>query len=129
MGNSKKIKLVSLPQNLQKSQTAETIKQDIIDVIKKIKTLVTSPSNLELIQYLATLIEAIVEKKHDIDKMALAKEILLGLFPNITDDELQFSENTIEFMLSQNLIKKIPILKKALSYSWEILKRVIKVKV
>jgi hypothetical protein len=82
-----------------------------------------------LIQYLATLIEAIVEKKHDIDKMTLAKEILLVLFPDITDDELQFSEKTIEYMLSQNLIKKIPILRKALKYSWEILKRFVKIKV
>jgi len=52
--------------------------------------------------------------------MALLKEILLQLIPNITNDELLFVENTIDYMLSQKLIKKIPILKKALKYSWEI---------
>ena len=60
--------------------------------------------------------------------MALLKEILLQLIPNITNDELLFVENTIDYMLSQKLIKKIPILKKALKYSWEILKKVIKIK-
>jgi hypothetical protein len=129
MSNSRAINLVALPQGLKKSETIESIKQDIINVIQNIKSLISSPSNLELIHYLATLIEAIVDKKHNIDKMTLLKEILSQLFPSITNDELLFAENTIEYMLSQNLIKKIPILKKALSYSWEIFKKVIKIKV
>jgi hypothetical protein len=126
--NLKAINLVELPHGLKKSETIETIKQDIVNAIQSIKSLVLSPSNLELIHYLATLIEAIVDKKHNIDKMTLLKEILLQLFPSTTNDELVFAESTIEYMLSQKLIKKIPILKKALSYSWEILKKVIKIK-
>ena len=128
MSNLTTINLVSLPHGLKKSENFETIKQDILNAIQSIKSLILSHKNIELIHYLATLIEAIVDKKYDIDKMALLKEILLQLIPNITNDELLFVENTIDYMLSQKLIKKLPILKKALKYSWEILKKVMKIK-
>ena len=106
MSNSRAINLVALPHGLKKSETIETIKQDIINVNQNIKSLILSPSNLELIHYLVTLIEAIVDKKHNIDKMTLLKEILLHLFSNVTNDELVFAESTIEYMLSQKLIRK-----------------------
>jgi hypothetical protein len=128
MSNLATINLVSLPHGLKKSEKFETIKQDILNAIQSIKSLILSHTNIELIHYLATLIEAIVDKKYDIDKMALLKEILSQLIPNIINDELLFVENTIDYMLSQKLIKKIPILKKALKYSWEIFKKVIKIK-
>jgi len=112
MSNSRAINLVALPHGLKKSETIETIKQDIINVNQNIKSLILSPSNLELIHYLVTLIEeAIVDKKHNIDKMTLLKEILLHLFPNVTNDELVFAESTIEYMLSQKLIRKYLYLK------------------
>jgi len=128
MSNLATINLVSLPHGLKKSEKFETIKQDILNAIQSIKSLILSHTNIELIHYLATLIEAIVDKKYDIDKMAFLKEILLQLIPNITNDELLFVEHKIDYMLSQKLIKKIPILKKALKYSWEIFKKVIKIK-
>ena len=88
MSNLTTIYFVSLLHGFKKSEKFETIKQDILNAIQSIKSLILSHTNIELIHYLATLIEAIVDKKYDIDKMALLKEILLQLIPNITNDEL-----------------------------------------
>ena len=125
MSNDNIIKLVNLPVNLQKAQTIDTIKQDIISTIQKITNIVQSPKSLELLHYIALLIESIVDKNLKIDKMALLKDILKFLFPNISDEELIFAENAVNYMLSQNLIKGIPILKKAMNYAYEILKKLI----
>jgi len=123
--NSSIIKMVNLPVNLQKTQIINTIKQDIISTIQKITNIVQSPSSLELLHYIALLIESIVDKNLQIDKMTLLKDILKILFPNISDEELIFAENAVEYMLSENLIKGVPILKKALTYAYEILKKLI----
>ena len=125
MSNDNIIKLVNLPVNLQKAQTIDTIKQDIISTIQKMTNIVQSPKNLELLHYIALLIESIVDKNLQIDKMALLKDILKVLFPNISDEELIFAENAVNYMLSQNLIKGVPILKKAMNYAYEILKKLI----
>ena len=74
---------------------------------------------------LIVIIESIVDKNLQIDKMTLLKDILKVLFPNISDEELNFAENAVNYMLSQNLIKGIPILKKAMNYAYEILKKLI----
>jgi hypothetical protein len=123
--NSSIIKMVNLPVNLQKTQIINTIKQDIISTIQKITNIVQSPNSLELLHYIALLIESIVDKNLQIDKMTLLKDILKILFPNISDEELIFAENAVEYMLSENLIKGVPILKKALTYAYEILKKLI----
>jgi len=125
MSNDNIIKMVNLPVNLQKAQTIDTIKQDIISTLQKITNIVQSPKSLELLHYIALLIESIVDKNLQIDKMALLKDILKVLFPNISDEELNFAENAVNYMLSQNLIKGIPILKKAMNYAYEILKKLI----
>ena len=125
MSNDNIIKLVNLPVNLQKAQTIDTIKQDIISTIQKITNIVQSPKSLELLHYIALLIESIVDKNLQIDKMALLKDILKFLFSNISDEELIFAENAVNYMLSQNLIKGVPILKKAMNYAYEILKKLI----
>ena len=125
MSNDNIIKMVNLPVNLQKAQTIDTIKQDIISTIQKITNIVQSPKSLELLHYIALLIESITDKNLQIDKMALLKDILKVLFPNISDEELNFAENAVNYMLSQNLIKGVPILKKAMNYAYEILKKLI----
>ena len=125
MSNDNIIKMVNLPVNLQKAQTIDTIKQDIISTLQKITNIVQSPKSLELLHYIALLIEFIVDKNLQIDKMALLKDILKVLFPNISDEELNFAENAVNYMLSQNLIKGVPILKKAMNYAYEILKKLI----
>jgi len=125
MSNDNIIKMVNLPVNLQKAQTIDTIKQDIISTIQKITNIVQSPKSLELLHYIALLIESITDKNLQIDKMALLKDILKVLFPNISDEELNFAENAVNYMLSQNLIKGIPILKKAMNYAYKILKKLI----
>ena len=125
MSNDNIIKMVNLPVNLQKAQTIDTIKQDIISTIQKITNIVQSPKSLELLHYIALLIESIVDKNLQIDKMVLLKDILNVLFPNISDEELIFAENAVNYMLSQNLIKGVPILKKAMNYAYEILKKLI----
>ena len=125
MSNDNIIKMVNLPVNLQKAQTIDTIKQDIISTIQKITNIVQSPKSLELLHYIALLIESIVPEGTQIDKMVLLKDILNVLFPNISDEELIFAENAVNYMLSQNLIKGIPILKKAMNYAYEILKKLI----
>ena len=125
MSNDNIIKMVNLPVNLQKAQTIDTIKQDIISTIQKITNIVQSPKSLELLHYIALLIESIVDKNLQIDKMVLLKDILKFLFPNISDEDLIFAENAVNYMLSQNLIKGVPILKKAMNYAYEILKKLI----
>jgi len=75
MSNLPKVNLVSLPHGLKKSENFETINQDIVNEIQSIKSLILSHTNIDLIHNLATLIEAVVDKKYNIDEIALLKEI------------------------------------------------------
>jgi hypothetical protein len=117
---------VHKPPLLKRDLITEQIKDDIINALLKVKNIIKSPTSLELIHYITLLLESIVEKKAGIDKLALFNDILKTLFPNITEDELTKAEEVINFLLSNKLIKKIPILKKALFYASDILKKLIK---
>jgi len=112
--------------NLQLKQLEDDIKGKIVEQVQKI-TKFSSPTGLDIAHYVATLIENLVLEK-SFDKMKIALNVFMILFPNITQDELQLIENNIEYLLTLRVVKKIPILTKVLHFSYEIVVAVFKKK-
>jgi hypothetical protein len=52
--------------------------------------------------------------------MRLAFDVFLALFPTITASDLQIVQRNIEYLLTINVVKKTPVLRKVLHYSYEI---------
>lgn len=83
-------------------------------ILKKINDRITElgltqpqyKSNTEFILLVVNLIEHLVKKKHNIGKKQLAIEIITNLFPH-TAQEVDVLENNIEFLHSNNMIKRV----------------------
>jgi len=102
------------------SKITSTInKQNILDQIvtaaQKILTAIEKPTSLDLIHYVASIIENVITKASQIDKMSLVIEVFQKLFPEITSEEITEIQEAVEFLLAQNMIKNIPVLKYALN--------------
>ena len=82
-----------------------------IQITNEVKQIIhiTKPSSPELIQYVASLIENLVLKKHSIDKQKLLEDIIKSLYPEITEKDLEAINETLEFLLTSGNIKKISI--------------------
>jgi hypothetical protein len=69
----------------------------------------------EFLKYLAQLIENQVKKSNDKDtkpnKMDILISILKKLFPKITEQELDIAKGIVEFLLKNDMIKKIGVSK------------------
>jgi hypothetical protein len=91
--------------------TYDKIKQEIVNEIIKVKHLVISPTMIEFVHYISTLIENIVVKKDNINKATLFVDIIKSIFPNVTEDEISICKSIVNYLLDSNQIKKIPLLK------------------
>jgi len=69
----------------------------------------------EFILFCAKLIENLVQKKDKIDKKQLLLDVFKQIF-NLQPPELLVLDATIEFLWSNGLICKIPLLKKSVSF-------------
>jgi hypothetical protein len=110
-----KAKLVKPAFSLNLQQDSMTITEYIIEQLKgiDIKNLKLDP---DFIKYLCELIENQVSKKpidekEKPNKMNVLLDIVKKLFPNISNDDLKNVENIAEFMLKNNLVKKITLTK------------------
>jgi len=123
MTKKRVLKLVQPKFTLQKLSTREAILNEICDVVKDTAKLVATPTNVELIDYIANLIENLVSKNDKIDKEQLLIDILKNIFPNITDDEIDHVKASLQFLINSNAIKKITNFKYLSSYSYDVFKK------
>jgi hypothetical protein len=70
--------------------------------------------NHDLTCYVCCLVETLISKKLEVDKKAMALEILHDQFQLSTDEVDQVSKQ-IDFLASLGVIKKIPLLKRVAS--------------
>ena len=114
------LKLVKALNSLDKNVKKYQIFEKITTEVRKVAHL-TSSTNADLLQFVASLIENLVAKRDKIDKKELFIDILRAVFPQITSDEINLAIQIVQSLLDNKIIKKIPILKYALHLSSEIL--------
>jgi hypothetical protein len=119
--------LIDIPKDLKRAKGLDELMTTIVGQVRQISKFAKSPLALDLSHYVATLIENLVTKKGT-DKMRLAFDIFLALFPTITASDLQIVQRNIEYLLTINVVKKTPILRKVLHYSYEIATAIFKKK-
>jgi len=104
------------PQNaLKKSQVAN----DLVVVLKQKVAEYPATHNLkgcnEFLLYVCKIVENLVKKSDGINKKELVKDVFKQLF-NLQPAELTLIDSAIEFLWSNDLIVKIPLVKKTVSF-------------
>lgn len=88
----------------------------IVTLVKKTAPLVNDPKMLDLLEYIANLVENFVAKKDKINSEDLIKRIYKEIFPQITDEDMGFVVYNIQSLRDRGLIKRIPFLRKMWYY-------------
>lgn len=106
-----KTRLVKANFTLAMKNEQKSLVEYIMDELKGIDL-----SNLKLdpdfIKYLASLIENQVKTKGDDakpNKLDIFVELLKKLFPNISKEDLDNAKNILEFLLKNNMVKKVKL--------------------
>jgi len=115
-------KLIKLPKDVRGKMAYIELRDKIVDDVKRFVTL-TGPSSLYLIKRIGILIETYAKKKDKIDKLNLLIDIVKTIYPEVTDSEITFIRNSVEFLLQQKQIRAIPLLKFALNLFEELIKK------
>jgi hypothetical protein len=109
-----KTKLVKGNFTLLKKQDEKTLIDYVLEELSEID-LTNLKLDPEFLKYLAELIENQVKKSTDKDtkpnKMDILVSILKKLFSKISDQEIDVAKNIVEFMLKNNMIKKVGVSK------------------
>ena len=100
--------LVKPRYKLKQLSKRDEILVQITEELKKVIFL-TKNTSPELIQYIASLIENLVQSKHSIDKKLLLQDIFKTFYPEITDETLEAINSTVKFLLSSGNIRRISI--------------------
>lgn len=114
---------IKLKTKLVRQNFALTLKQEqknLVDyILDELKGLDVSSLQLspDFLKYLAEIIENQVKKKDGDSveakpsKMDIMVEILRKVFPHITDKEVDACKGIVEFLLKQQLVKKVALSK------------------
>ena len=110
---------IKLSKSLAKSNFVKLLIQKGSIEIKSIMDYEEHKLNPQLITDLVNFIELEVSKSKfssaDLDKSGIVTEIMKQCFPEIAESDLAFLENTITFLLDNNLVKKNTFLKQGLT--------------
>ena len=119
-----KLSLIKPDLDILLKEKRDKILKTIYDEVQKytLKRYFTNPTDPRLIRFIALLIENLVKKKHKINKLELLKDILILAYPTITEEEMTHDCQLVEDFLSNNQIKKYPVLKYALHLAYLFLK-------
>jgi hypothetical protein len=109
-----KTKLVKGNFQLLKKQDEKTLIDYVLEQLSDLEL-----SNLKLdpefLKYIAELIENQVKKSTDKDtkpnKMDILVSILKKLFPKISEAEIDVAKNIVEFLLKNDMVKKVKVSK------------------
>jgi len=95
--------LIPVKNSLKQQQKFQTISDTIIAHIKQLPE--PDLKNVELIKYICDLIEFFVKRKYKIDKESLMIYTIKKLFPEITDEDVSFVKQTVQYLIDNKLIK------------------------
>ncbi len=120
---SRLIKLVQPSDLIKSTIKRQEIKDQIITDLKKVANVL--PANYrDVLIYICTVLESTIQKKDGISKLDLLLEILQDLYGELTPELRVEITDKIEHLLSRGMIKKIGILRIALSYALEMVLKI-----
>ena len=101
------------PKNAVKKHLDFTyLKQEILDLLQEVPNLESLKRDPEFVLYVCNLVEN-KQSKHKIDKKELVKDVFKSLFCELNNDQdLKRMDDHIEFLCSNKMIKKLPVMKK-----------------
>ena len=108
---------------LAKLSKEEEILSIIVSLVSKISPLVDDPKFLDLLSYIANLIENFVKKKDDIDKKKLLIKIYKKVYPNISEADLQTILDNLQHLYDTGQVKKISLRKYLYHYARNFLQK------
>lgn len=95
----------------------------IVTLVKKVAPLVENPLLLDLLIYVANLVENMIKKGDKIDRNEMIIKIYKDVFPTITEEQLHIINIHIQSLHDNKLIKKIPLYKKVWYYGSQFFNR------
>jgi hypothetical protein len=108
----RKIALVRMPFDLQKTSVQDAVKKEILEIINKIPNLQSLKHDTDFLQLVCTLTENSFKKKYKFDKKTFVKDIFKTIWPDLVNEGLPDMMNissTIEFLHRNGMIKKVPL--------------------
>ena len=97
--------LIPVKNSLKQQQKFQTISDTIITHIKQLPE--PDFKNVELIQYICDLIEFLVRKRYKLDKECLMIFTMKRIFPDISDEDVSFIKQTVQYLIDNKLIKVV----------------------
>jgi hypothetical protein len=120
------IKLVPVPDALKSDMKTQKIKQRIVEEIRSLlKVVPLSPKTAALIQYVASLIESLLNGQK-VDKWVIYCDIMREIWPDINEADLIAIKDILEHLLSSKMIKSVPVVAYCMRLARELLFRALK---
>ena len=79
----------------------------IVTLVNKVTNVITDPKMLDLLSYIANLVENLVKDKYQIDKKNILVKIYKLVFPDITDEDIAAILENLQHLYDAGEIKKI----------------------
>jgi hypothetical protein len=95
--NYLKLALLKPDDSIVHKLKADSVERIIIDEVVKIKSYSKNPTDVKLIRFIALLIENLIKKKYQADKLLIFTSIIKVLFPDVTFEEIQLAISILEF--------------------------------
>jgi hypothetical protein len=114
MDTSQKIdKLVPLQNKLKmKKKFAEIVQIIINDIKTNIPDFIENQLDCEMILRICNIVEYLVKKKYGVDKKQVVIHVFELLVPDITEANLEFISNTVDFLFNHGQIKPVKMVSK-----------------
>lgn len=108
---------VKTKNKLKFQQYNDQLKKHIIEKVKELDNLGPMKNDhMELLTFICTCVENGLnekyEKKHKTDKKKLVLQIFEEIFNSLNEDEKKKLGNSIDFLISNDLVKKVNIAKR-----------------
>ena len=106
-------KLIPLQNKLKMKKKFKDIVELIINDVKtNIPEFEEHKLDCEMILRICNIVEYLVKKKYKVDKKQVVLHVFELLFPDITNDNLDFVSNTIDFLFQHDQIKQVKMISK-----------------
>lgn len=114
MDTSQKIdKLVPLQNKLKmKKKFAEIVQIIINDIKTNIPDFIENHLDCEMILRICNIVEYLVKKKYGVDKKQVVVHVFELLVPDISEANLEFISNTVDFLFNHGQIKPVKMVSK-----------------
>ena len=118
--------LVSFQNSLQDHQTTYSTIDALVQKIQSIPNHQALKLDLELTLYICKVVENIIGSKSStstIDKSNIVVSVFQAIFPDLTDDQIAYIKQQIQYFWSNKLIKRVPMLIRVGVYAFNIFKK------